>query len=706
MDLSAFSIGRETVDFRLRASSQLDEEIIAPSAPATAAVAEEEYEEAELLPPSDEFDPICRVVASSDNKLPPTIVSKLSQSSSALLKKIDLLYTAQSKKELRDLAYLQPVSSKDTAPYNSMEEVVDNERAISKSKAYDMDQEKKLISILKRSLDDGGFKLMDQRDLDLCSALNAGYLLRLSLLPDLKNLESVGEEFYPPEETITNGDSDGMKQLILDGKVLIFRRGYTKEITKGRLLLPKLDYLQTSLVQRSTRSITMKLGGVERRLEEITSDIVSQVNEYIQNLNRRLMKVCAEFMYDILDSVGLSNNTFVAKIMLANNATSDALADNYTQGGSDSSSRNTTSSSATTTTARGNRIFKLNRYDVGSSFEISDATISSFIMSQIGNKTTSVERDIYDAIDAGMIDSASIYKKSAVRLLERISIDNTVDFLSKKGRRTLLRNYFKSSTLLEPSYEEVVVIWRPAKKKLKRIKTPKPPRWLFECVKIFGIEERVPLLKNITSQDDEDDETMLPLEIKAFNDVPMANILAVLPKNKLIFRPADAFVFDFVSLATFLATAASFKFDSPKLDLLALVSVVLFAVRTFFRYSNKYARYDLLVNKFLTSKLTHRGQGALNYLAQEANSQKALRAMCVRDWLSRSEERDGVISLTEGEAYINEEAFSGKSRVNVDILSGIDDLKDLGQLTSTNTLVNDDEAEAEIKRIWDETFQN
>jgi hypothetical protein len=182
--------------------------------------------------------------------------------------------------------------------------------------------------------------------------------------------------------------------------------------------------------------------------------------------------------------------------------------------------------------------------------------------------------------------------------------------------------------------------------------------------------------------------------------------LAVLPKNKLIFRPADAFVFDFVSLATFLATAASFKFDSPKLDLLALVSVVLFAVRTFFRYSNKYARYDLLVNKFLTSKLTHRGQGALNYLAQEANSQKALRAMCVRDWLSRFEERDGVISLTEGEAYINEEAFSGKSRINVDILSGIDDLKALGQLTSTNTLVNDKEAEAEIKRIWDETFLN
>jgi len=630
----------------------------------------------------DDLDPICRVVASSDNKLPPTVASTLSTSSKQLLEKIDLLY---SKKELRELSYLQP----DSMP-------ADARKADVKSMAtsnHEDDQETKLISILKRSLNDGGYKLMDKRDLDLCSALNAGYLLRLSLLPDLKNLNCIGKEFYPELQIDGTEDSDPIKQLILDGKVLLFRRGYTKEITTGRLLLPKLDYLQTSLVQRSTGSVTRRLAVLERRLEDFVTNLLTQVNDYVQNVNQLLAQKFSDLVYDALNKVGLSNNTFVAKIMSPRNDTifTDKTIPN--ENGSGSQSSNTT---AKTTYVRGNKIFKLNRYELGNSFDINDATISPFLLCEMGNETSPVERDIYDAIDAGMIDSASIYESSAVRLLERISIENCVDFFSKKGRRKLVTNYFKYSTLLEPSYEEVVVIWRPSKKKVKKIT---PPKWMYEAAKIFDMEDRMPLLKNTTKDAEVE---MEELEIRAFNDVPMANILAVLPKNKLIFRPADAFVFDFVSLATFLATAGSLKFDSPKLDLLALVSITLFAVRTFFRYSNKYARYDLLVNKFLTSKLSHRNMGALNYLAQEANSQKALRAMCVRDWLRDSE---GVSTLiNEGETYINDKAFGGSSRVNVDVQAGLDDLRELEQFTSTNELIEDSEAHAVIKRVWDKTF--
>jgi hypothetical protein len=109
------------------------------------------------------------------------------------------------------------------------------------------------------------------------------------------------------------------------------------------------------------------------------------------------------------------------------------------------------------------------------------------------------------------------------------------------------------------------------------------------------------------------------------------------------------------------------------------------------------------VNKFLTSKLSHRGAGALNYLAQEANSQKALRAMCIRDWLRES---DGVSTLDEGEVYINGKAFSGTSRVNVDIQAGLDDLREIEQFTSTNELIDDEAARAVIKRVWDKTFDD
>ena len=109
------------------------------------------------------------------------------------------------------------------------------------------------------------------------------------------------------------------------------------------------------------------------------------------------------------------------------------------------------------------------------------------------------------------------------------------------------------------------------------------------------------------------------------------------------------------------------------------------------------------MNKFLTSKLSHRGAGALNYLAQEANSQKALRAMCIRDWLR---ENEGIGALDEGESYINDKAFAGTSRVNVDIQSGLDDLRELEQFTSSNELIDDSEANAVIKRVWDKTFDD
>lgn len=517
----------------------------------------------------DDFDPICRVVASSDNKLPPVVASKLSPSSKQLLEKIDLLYSAQSKKELRELSYLQP----DSMPFNEVQSDVKNVTA--KKHHYD-DQETKLISVLKRALDDGGYKLMDKRDLDLCSALNAGYLLRLSLFPDLKNLDCIGKEFYPELQTNGTEDSDDpIEQLILEGKVLLFRRGYSKEITTGRLLLPKLDYLQTSLVQRSTVSVTRKLAVFERRIEEIITKLVTAVNDYVQNVSQLLRQKCSDLVYDVLESVGLSNNTFILNLLPKNNTV--CVTENYTPNGSESKSSNTTSR---TTYVKGNKIFKLNRYELGNSFDINDATISPFLLCEMGNETSPVERDIYDAIDAGLIDSASIYKSSAVRLLERISLENTVDFFSKQGRRKLVTNYFKYSTLLEPNYEEVVVVWRPSKNKMKRIT---PPKWMYEAAKIFDMEDRMPILKNTTSIDAEDE--MEDLEIRAFNDVPMANILAVLPKNKLIFRPADAFVLDFVSLATFLATAGSLKFDSPKLDLLALVALILFAVRTVSSYN-------------------------------------------------------------------------------------------------------------------------
>lgn len=596
----------------------------------------------------EEIDPICRVVASSDGKIPALPASSLSPSSKTLLEKIELLYSVQSQKELRDLAYMMSRSANKKAAYDEENTEGGMTGVPNNAVVGGIEQEEKLVSILKQSLDDGGFKLLDQRDLDLCCALNAGYLLRLSLLPDVKDLYAwIGKEFYPElyaeKEVDGKEGKDGTKKndnnnLLFDGRVLIFRRGYSEEITTGRLLLQKLDYLQASIVQRSSTGLTRKLGAFEERIVGFVMNLISNLNNFVETVYQRLLYQCREFTINMLENFGLSQNEFVSGII------SKAVEMNNTSDGMEDASNSDEVISSYS--IRGNRIFKLGRYRTKSSaiipesLDLNDA-LSPFLLCEVGTNTTdnTVEKDLYEGMNSGEIScqyddtlfsmcnptaSRSSYKPAAARLLERVSIQNTVDFLSRKGRRDLISNYFRSSTLVEPAYEETVVIWRPKRKKKLKIQQLYPPKWLYEAAKVFDVEDRLPKPQNTTKVDTADDVPM-PLEIRAFYDVPMANIEAVLPKTKLIFRPADAIVFDLVSIVSFLFVAGSLKFDSPKLDLLALVSIVFFGLRTFFRYSNKYARYDLLVNKFLTSKLAHRGPGALKYIVSEANTNKALR---------------------------------------------------------------------------------
>lgn len=140
-------------------------------------------------------------------------------------------------------------------------------------------------------------------------------------------------------------------------------------------------------------------------------------------------------------------------------------------------------------------------------------------------------------------------------------------------------------------------------------------------------------------------------------------------------------------------------------------------LRTFFRYSNKYARYDLLVNKFLTKKLAHRDSGALNYIVSQADSQRALRSGLIRDWLDEnkiymSTDQNGDLTLDHdvielGKSFTNEKASTNDARIDVNILSAIDELSKLGILDvvedgqSFRFQVKDDQSTSEnIRQLW------
>jgi hypothetical protein len=327
-----------------------------------------------------------------------------------------------------------------------------------------------------------------------------------------------------------------------------------------------------------------------------------------------------------------------------------------------------------------------------------------------------VDRDMYKSLNAGEIACPYDAKQSKplppIQLLERVSIGTLVDLFTREGRKNLLQTIFSKSELVEPTFEKVVVIWRPSLKNRSQKKKLQiqPPKVAYEIADMFDIQG-LPVISK-----EKETPKRNPLEIRCFEEVPMANLPAVLPKTKLVFRPADAFVFDSASLISFLLIASSFRFESPKLDLIAFVSFTLWVIRTVFRYSNKLARYDLLVKNFLTSKITHRNSGALKYLATQAGSQRATRAALVHTWLKNlaASNGDDILQrshlLAAGNMELNK--MIGELReIPVDMDAALNDLEDLQLVSRMDSagellkVVHDDRRVSQsLKKVWNNLF--
>ena len=220
-------------------------------------------------------EPLCRIVTRTDAKLP-TTCSKLPSALCEpphLLDKLDAYYHAKAHQQTQTLQYLDRSRKKVPTMNDDRDDTWETDRK----------EEKKLVSVARDSLEDAGFELLSRRDIDLCESLNAGYLLRLSILPDVKECDpGIAREFFP-ERFYKNGTAIDKDELLFDGRVLVFWRGYSQEVTKGRMLLPKVDYLQASLVQR----FAAKLKSI---LDTIESGIVKATNQQSRKLKSKAKK--------------------------------------------------------------------------------------------------------------------------------------------------------------------------------------------------------------------------------------------------------------------------------------------------------------------------------------------------------------------------------------------------------------------------------
>ncbi|GAX24876.1 hypothetical protein FisN_2Lh147 [Fistulifera solaris] len=629
----------------------------------------------------DDERPTCRIVTYSDSKLPSPTIDVFPVSlfeAPYMLRRLDDIYHAVAHDESRLLSYMQ---------CEKLGSAVEDE---------------KLPEYTRTCLEDAGFSLLTKRDLDLCEALNAGYLLRLSVVPDVSGLdENLAREFYP-ERFDTEGKLRNHEELLFGGRVLVYRRGYSREITRGRLFLPKLDYLQASVVQRSA-------SWVKRRLDEIEDSST-------QALKKTYRSVAAS-VSQRLDALASQKSlpSFIIRRLQLSVPTSEERNGGNTP------------------------FFKLTRYggskkefvtsedpfDALAPFEecsfdsdtrtpiFSRASPSPASINNLIKESSLARPDFRCAYDVGTLGPN--LTRPPMQVLERATISNLVNIFTRSGRRKLFRTLISKSEIVEPTYEEVVVIWRPlSDEEKKQPLVIRPPNIVYEIADMFDIEGALPPKPNSGKKG----KMKMPLEIRNFEGVPMANVPAVLPKTKLVFRPADAFVFDFVSVLTFLLVIGSQRFDSPKLDLLAVVSVSLWLLRTVLRYSNKLARYNLLVKTFLTSKISHRNSGALKYLATEAGSQRASRAALVHEWLcrlSKSTAEPATLSrsqlVREGSCQVNDLLRKGDDReIPVNIDAALNDLEDLKLVTfsedAPTEIVQDPiQVTKRLKRAWDNIFE-
>ena len=373
-----------------------------------------------------------RIVASGDGKFPERASKQSVQSTSddvQIFDALDGIYHHESRKDLNSILSL---SSSDPSSAN--------------------EKERLKLRCMCKSLNDAGFVLLDQRDVDLCAALNAGYLLRLSLRPVLSGLDdSIVNDFFGIKDHVDsendinrftnstiNRNVYEASSMLFGGKVLVFRRGYSQELTSGKLILPKIDYFQANIVQRVTLSVSNVISSSAKNVSDFTNAIIialeKEFRAFLLNVSKKLPNYLSRLVLNEEEVFDFLEQSILHEI---NEKKIENKINLWRYGGSTAYAP-----------------------EIGNSLNPflyfpPDTNLTS--VREVDKVSGSFKRPVctYDEV------SASI--PSSVQLLDRVNIGNVLT--SGIRKRELLKKLFQVSELVEPRYDEVVVIWREAQPK-------------------------------------------------------------------------------------------------------------------------------------------------------------------------------------------------------------------------------------------------
>ncbi|KAJ4776812.1 hypothetical protein LUZ62_061069 [Rhynchospora pubera] len=403
-------------------------------------------------------------------------------------------------------------------------------------------------------LKDAQFEELSAQDLMLTYALNSDYILTLPIYVDWKRASQ--------------------------SKAIIFRRGYATERQKGLLLVEKLDYLQSKLLQRIFFGLSKPLSNIGKYIIEAVER--STGKEDPENWIEKL-KLWFKEQYSPDNLLLRTSNKKI---------------------GSDETA------------------------DEGPELPIwiaAQRAVSRYegLLSPVGPRGRLVRKLLTWTGLIPSLPEASVnfeidnkkYLENYLRpnFLPRITLTNIWEPATKESCggnvwemiKASIGILFRKSTLQEPAFQELILLYTDG------------------------------------GQSTEMDDNVLPLQLKIYERIPIPDLPVVFPHKKLSFRILDAVRLDLATIIGLLAYLVNYKFESiassPSailLDIVAITSLAILVFRVALGYKQTWDRYQLLVNKTLYEKTLASGFGSVHFLLDASQQQQYKEAILVYALLS------------------------------------------------------------------------
>lgn len=422
-------------------------------------------------------------------------------------------------------------SPTDTSPRNANEE----------SRVYTIASTTRFQHSFMNLLHDAQFEELSARDLTLTSSLNTDYLLTLPIYVDWEKAS--------------------------ESNAIIFRRGYATEKEQGMLVVDKLDYLQSRIIQACFGLVSKPLG-----------KLGLWINEALKSSDKIQEKKWIKRIQIWVNELSRKSNSLGEQ-------TSETLSDFEQQTDNDlpiwlASQR------------------AVSRYEGFLSAVGPRGMLLRKLLSSIGLVQSAPEMNL----DLG--DESDSVSESYMRpvFLPRVSLNDIWRPATRKycGNniwkmlRAGISIIFSESVLQEPAFRELILLY-----------TEK------------------------TGEKERDRDDVPSLQLKIYEKIPIPDLPVIFPHKKLSFRILDLVRLDIATILGLLAYFINYKFEdalsSPSavlLDVVAVTALIIFVSRVALGYKQTWDRYQLLVNKTLYEKTLASGFGSVHFLLDASEQQQ------------------------------------------------------------------------------------